>query len=165
MYSWDLCCLLADGEGRITSFCLVKMKTCFPDGPEVDFSPGPPGNTTEKLMKQVYQVHVFIKPFHSLYHMGLTTKIKLLHRSWMGFEAHFGYCLLKGQKNPLRTYGSFPFSTPLLSVLRWVCILRVWSTVFLSLGSVGMSLHLICIRFSTLSGSYLIPTQYAAKGN
>lgn len=28
-----------------------------------------------------------------------------------------------------------------------------------------MSLHLICIRFSTLSGSYLIPTQYAAKGN
>lgn len=99
MYCWDLCCLLADGEGRITSFCLVKMKTCFPDGPEVDFSPGPPGNTTEKLMKQVYQVHVFIKPFHSLYHMGLTTKIKLLHRSWMGFEAHFGYCLLKGQKN------------------------------------------------------------------
>lgn len=28
-----------------------------------------------------------------------------------------------------------------------------------------MSLHLICIRFSTLSGSYLIPTQYAAEGN
>lgn len=32
-------------------------------------------------------------------------------------------------------------------------------------GSVSMSLHLICIRFSTLSTSYLIPTQYAAEGN
>lgn len=101
MYSWDLCCLLADGEGRITSFCLVQMKTCFPDGPEVDFSPGPPGNTTEKLM------NVFVKPFLSLNHMSLTTKIKLLHRSWMGFEVHLGYRLLKGlKKNPLRTYGS-----------------------------------------------------------
>lgn len=58
-----------------------------------------------------------------------------------------------------------PLSTPLLSALCWVCILRVQSTVFLSLGSVSMSLHLICIRFSTLSGSYLIPTQYAAEGN
>lgn len=166
MYSWDLCCLLADGEGRITSFCLVQMKTCFPDGPEVDFSPGPPGNTTEKLM------NVFVKPFLSLNHMSLTTKIKLLHRSWMGFEVHLGYRLLKGQKKKPSSHlwlcflpSPPPFSTPLLSVLCWVCILRVRSTVLLSLGSVGMSLHLICIRFSTLSGSYLIPTQYAARGN
>lgn len=32
-------------------------------------------------------------------------------------------------------------------------------------GSVSMSFHLICIRFSTLCASYLIPTQYAAEGN
>lgn len=58
-----------------------------------------------------------------------------------------------------------PLFTPLTSVLCRVCILQVQSTVFLSLGSVSMSLHLICIRFSTLSGSYLIPTEYSAEGN
>lgn len=94
--------------------------------------------------------------------------------SCMDSEAHFGYCLLKERKKhslisfppmaPLLLPTS-PLSTPLLSALCWVCILRVQSTVFLSLGSVSMSLHLICIRFSTLSGSYLIPTQYAAEGN
>lgn len=59
-------------------------------------------------MNQVYQVHVFVKPFHSLNHMGLTTKIKLLHRSWMGFEVHLGYCLLSPLTSPL--FHSTPFS-------------------------------------------------------
>lgn len=101
--------------------------------------------------------------------------------SCMRSKSHFsGKSLLEEKKTPkplphfLLSYDSCPsshlppFFTSLLSALCWVCVFSfasTKSTVFLSLGSVSMSLHLICIRFSTLSGSYLIPTQYAAEGN
>lgn len=86
--------------------------------------------------------------------MGTDLQHKLRYMSSMGSFPKDG---------PASSYHlpPLPHSTP----FNWVCILPAWSTVFLSPGSVSMSLHLICIRFSTLSGSYLIPTQYAAEGN
>lgn len=86
----------------------------------------------------------------------------LLNVSWKKRKKH---SLISFPPMALFLHFTCTLSTPLLLALCWVCILRIQSTVFLWLRSVSMSLHLICIRFSTLSGSYLIPTQYAAEGN
>lgn len=106
----------------------------------------------------------------SLPHVSLTPKNKLLHMSHIDSRAIL-VPVFSGEKNKINKHALLFFphpislSTPFFSALCWVCTLQVQNTVFLSLGSVSMSLHLICIRFSTLSGSYLIPTQYAARGN
>ena len=116
-------------------------------------------------MLQVDQDHVFIKTFCSSSHTQYTT-----HKATIPWGLTFNInCDTRLACAPLPamalhlllTFPPLPRCTPFSRV----CILRARSTVFLSLGSVSMSLHLICIRFSTLSGSYLIPTQYAAEGN
>ena len=56
-------------------------------------------------------------------------------------------------------------STLFLSTLFFFFQFGSKGTPFLSLGIVRVFLHLVCIRFSTLFVSYLIPTQYATKGN
>ena len=126
------------------------------------FSPEPPGDATEHWNNRFkYALEYQMYTHKASIPWSLTPKNTFLHLSCM--DSNLFWLMSSGRKkihSPLS-----PLSTPLLSALCWVCILRVQSAVFLSLGSVSMSLHLICIRFSTLSGSYLIPTQYAAEGN
>lgn len=180
MHRWDLSCLPAFGEARIRSFYLGKNENVFTRwGPKLTQVQAQQANTTDEstFANSRCPLNFSTPSFTSVWRACKSTGLTPQNAHVMEFWACFVFWIKK--KKNLHPY-LHPYSNGSASSSRLasppvpasfhfffckVCILRVQSTMFLSPGNVSMSLHLICIRFSTLSGSYLIPTQYAAKGN